>query len=152
MFANFNRASRTQLGGGDENVHLANLQVERPQGVVVDVGDDTISACAAERQRTRWRPVNHRLHMLGSPFMPPQFDCICNYRACQERARDFPEGIRIRSRPRRESVTDSYREPAVQWLSDLHQKKATGFELANSLLPHDLEQGAVEASRCHPGV
>ena len=31
-------------------------------------------------------------------------------------------------------------------------KKATGFELANSLLPHDLEQGAVGASRCHPGV
>jgi hypothetical protein len=31
-------------------------------------------------------------------------------------------------------------------------KKATGFELANSLLPHDLEQGAVGASRCHRGV
>jgi hypothetical protein len=31
-------------------------------------------------------------------------------------------------------------------------KKATGFELANSSLPHDLEQGVVGASRCHPGV
>src|SRR5438445_13767914 len=40
----------------------------------------------------------------------------------------FPEGIRIRARPRRESVTDSYREPAVQWLSDLPLKLAIGFE------------------------
>jgi len=31
-------------------------------------------------------------------------------------------------------------------------KKETGFELANNLLPNDLEQGAVGASRCHPGV
>src|SRR5207249_605957 len=37
MFANLNRTSRAHLGGGDENVHLAHLQVERPQGVVVDV-------------------------------------------------------------------------------------------------------------------
>ena len=42
MFAHFNGASRPHLGGGDQNVHLAHLQVERPQGVVIDVGDDAI--------------------------------------------------------------------------------------------------------------
>src|SRR5436309_15956928 len=42
MFANFNGASSPHLGGGDQNVHLAHLQVERPQSVVVDVGNDAI--------------------------------------------------------------------------------------------------------------
>ena len=47
---------------------------------------------------------------------------------CQEEAVISPEGIRIRARPRREAVTDSYREPAVQWLSDLPLKLAIGFD------------------------
>ena len=33
MFADFTGARRSHLGGGDQNVHLAHLQVERPQGV-----------------------------------------------------------------------------------------------------------------------
>src|SRR5690242_2246777 len=38
--ADVTRACRTQFGGGDENVHLTHLQVEWPQGVVIDVGND----------------------------------------------------------------------------------------------------------------
>src|SRR5947207_11885290 len=37
MFANFNGPSRSHLRGGDENAHLPHLQVERPQGVVLDI-------------------------------------------------------------------------------------------------------------------
>ena len=71
MFANFNGASRTHLGGGDQNVHLAHLQVERPQGVVVDVGDDAIQHAQPNGNALAGDLVNHRLHMLGSHFMPP---------------------------------------------------------------------------------
>src|ERR671924_75439 len=39
----------------------------------------------------------------------------------------FPEGIRIRARSRQGSATDSRRERAVQWLSDLPWKLAIGF-------------------------
>jgi hypothetical protein len=42
MFANVNRARRTHLGGGDQDIHLAHLQVERPKCVAVDVGNDAI--------------------------------------------------------------------------------------------------------------
>src|SRR6266536_4538922 len=37
IFADLQRADRTRRGGGNEDVHLTYLQVERPQRVVVDV-------------------------------------------------------------------------------------------------------------------
>src|SRR5206468_12997444 len=94
----------------------------------VDVGDDAIQHAQPNGNALAGDLVNHLLHRLGSHFMSPQFDCICNYRLVKGEPAIFPEGIRIRARPRRESVTDSYREPAVQWLSDLPLKLAIGFE------------------------
>src|SRR5438876_774905 len=99
MFANFNGASRTHLGGGDENVHLAHLQVERPQGVVVDVGDDAIQHAQPNGNALAGDLVNHRLHMLGSYSC--LLDCICNYLLVKSEPVIFPEGIRTRARPRR---------------------------------------------------
>ncbi|MCI0458676.1 MAG: GTP-binding protein, partial [Gemmataceae bacterium] len=60
MFANFNRASRTHLGGSDENVHLAHFQVERPQGVVVDVRDDAIQHAQPNGNALAGDLVDHR--------------------------------------------------------------------------------------------
>src|SRR4051812_6154855 len=80
MFANFNGASRTHLGGGDEDVHLAHLQVERPQGVVVDVRDDAIQHAQPNGNALAGDLANHRLHMLGSHFASPRLDCVCKYR------------------------------------------------------------------------
>src|SRR5437773_1430645 len=42
VFADLQRASRAHLGGGDQDVHLTDLQVERSQSVIVDVGNDPI--------------------------------------------------------------------------------------------------------------
>jgi hypothetical protein len=47
---------------------------------------------------------------------------------CQEGTLNFPDGIRNPADPVWESVTDTSREPAVQWHGDLPLKLATGFE------------------------
>jgi hypothetical protein len=67
--------------------------------------------------------------MLGSHFMPPHFDCICNYRFVKRErvifsGRNRNPGEALSGK----TVTDSCREPAVQWLSDLPLKLAIGFE------------------------
>src|SRR5207248_11800469 len=66
--ANINGTCGSHLGGGDQYVHLAHLQVERPQGVVVDVGDDAIQHAQPNGNALAGDLVNHRLHMLGSHF------------------------------------------------------------------------------------
>src|SRR5213079_646070 len=96
MFANFDGAGRPHLGGGDQNIHLADLEVERPQSVVVDVGDDAIQHAQPNGNALAGDLVNHRLHMLGSHFMSTQFDCICKYRLVKSEPVIFPEGIRTR--------------------------------------------------------
>src|SRR5438093_9103321 len=84
MFANLNRTSRAHLGGGDENVHLAHLQVERPRSVVIDVGDDSIQHAQPNGNALAGDLVNHRLHMFGSHFTPLNlivYAIICSSRA-----------------------------------------------------------------------
>src|SRR5437763_1655481 len=89
VFANFSRASRPQLGGGDENANLAHLQVERPQGVVVDVRDDAIQHAQPTGNAFAGDLVDHCLHMLGSHLMPfmtfsPSYSLYMQLSVCQE--------------------------------------------------------------------
>src|SRR5438034_8306407 len=119
MFANFNGASRTHLGGGDENVHLAHLQVERPQGVVVDVGDDAIQHAQPNGNALAGDLVNHRLHMFGSHFT--LLNLIVYAIICSSRASPwfFRRESEFGRRSSGESVTDSYPGLAVQLVIDL---------------------------------
>jgi hypothetical protein len=94
MFANINGASRSHLGGGDQNVHLAHLQVEGPKGVVVNIRNDTIQHAEPNGNALAGDLVDHRLHILGGHFIPPDFYCIYTYMIRQEGVRGFPKGTR----------------------------------------------------------
>ena len=47
MLANLGGPGEAELGGHDQNVQLAHLQAQRPQGVVVEVRDDPIQQAQA---------------------------------------------------------------------------------------------------------
>src|SRR5207244_11577833 len=107
---------------------LAMLQGERPQGVVADIRDESIQHAQPNGNALAGDLVNHRLHMFGSHFTPVNlivYAIICLSRASPWFFRRESESGRGSSG---ESVTDSCRELAVQWLSDLPLKRATGFE------------------------
>src|SRR5436190_18855008 len=109
MFANFNGASRTHLGGGDENVHLAHLQIERPQGVVVDIGDDSIQHAQPNGNALAGDLVNHPLHMFGSHLTRLTLIVYAIIGLSRAGSVFFSGGKSgIRATPRRESLTDAY--------------------------------------------
>src|ERR1051326_6746031 len=89
MFANFNGASCFHLGGGDQDVHLAHLQVERAEGVVVEVGDHPIEHPHPHRDALGGDYVDRGSQLLSVHHSLPRMLLYIQQSGCQGGRRDF---------------------------------------------------------------